>query len=83
MTETNHANALTLIHSDYKPTQDRDATIADLQAQVNAERSSTFNRTFLAELLDNPDLSLADAWEKVERHFAQKSGTKMRSNPYS
>ncbi|MFZ1721112.1 MAG: hypothetical protein WAU07_01255 [Microgenomates group bacterium] len=71
-----------LTHGDIEPSQDRDSVIRELQMQDQAGRSTKFNRTLLQYLLIHTDISLADAWDDVEGHFAQEARTRPRKNPY-
>ncbi len=61
---------------------DRDEVVQELDMQIQSGRSSQFNRTFLNELQTNADIDIADVWEKVETHFAEKNQVRMRENPY-
>lgn len=72
----------TLRYADSRPIPSRDELMQELQAQVNANGSSTFNRALLLYLQDNPDVDLATSWDAVENYFAQKTKTRPRQNPY-
>lgn len=57
--------------------------IHELRMQVQNQRATQFNSTLLNHLDENPHLTVRQAWEQVEKHFASKGGVTPRSYPFS
>ena len=56
--------------------------IHELRMQIDAGRSSTFNRTFLGQIDDNPQMTIRQCWETVENYFAQQNRVRPRQYPF-
>lgn len=79
---SSHYDTNRLRQTNYEAFQDREETIRELMAENSAGRATTFELNFLNHLLTYPELSLADAWDDVEAHFAKQAGVRPRQNPY-
>ena len=56
--------------------------IKELRAQIQAGRSSGFNRTFLGTIDAHPELTIRECWERVESFLAQENQVNPRVYPF-
>ncbi|MBI2410394.1 MAG: hypothetical protein HYV32_00665 [Candidatus Kerfeldbacteria bacterium] len=56
--------------------------IHDLELDIEAGRSSEFNRAFLQQINHNPDSTIRECWEAVENHFATQNRVRPRQYPF-